>query len=120
MLLGVYNPPPNIDDSIVQYLQHLAFPPALTDSRSSLLKKDFSITLEGHKHFWKGAKPDTSCYPCALSFATMKVGATNNTIAEVDCLAAQIPLQGGFSPAAWQNAIDVMIPKNQELLFYRD
>jgi hypothetical protein len=50
----------------------------------------------------------------------MKVGATNNTIAEVDCLAAQIPLQGGFSPAAWQNAIDVMIPKNQELLFYRD
>jgi hypothetical protein len=47
----------------------------------------------------------------------MKVGATNNTIAEVDCLAAQIPLQGGFSPAAWQNAIDVMIPKNQELLF---
>jgi hypothetical protein len=41
----------------------------------------------------------------------MKAGATDATIAELDCLAAQIPLQGGFSPEAWQYATGVMVPK---------
>jgi hypothetical protein len=69
------------------------------------------MSLSDHKKFWKGAKENTSCYPCALSFATMKAGAKDEVIAEMDFLAAQIPLQGGFSPDSWQRATDVMIPK---------
>jgi hypothetical protein len=58
--------------------------------------KKFVMSLDDHIKFWKGAKENTSCFPCALSFATMKAGATDATIAELDCLATQIPLQGGF------------------------
>jgi hypothetical protein len=41
----------------------------------------------------------------------MKAGAQDDIISEVDCIAAQIPLKGGFAPEAWQYATDVMIPK---------
>jgi hypothetical protein len=69
------------------------------------------MSLNDHIRFWKGAKENTSCFPSALSFVTMKAGSKDEMIAELDCLAAQIPLQGGFAPDAWQYATDVMIPK---------
>jgi hypothetical protein len=41
----------------------------------------------------------------------MKVGATNDLIAEVEWLLARIPLLGGFSPARWKKCIIVMLLK---------
>lgn len=111
VLLGVYNPPPDIDGNTKQYLKQLAFPSSVKQNNYKAGKTTYEITLEEHIAFWKRAKEDTSCFPCALSFATMKAGAQDKVISEVDCLAANIPLKGGFSPTAWQNATDVMIPK---------
>ncbi len=111
VLLGVYNPPTDTDDITKQYLKQLEFPASLKQEHYKAATKAYKISLDEHIAFWKRAKEDTSCFPCELSFATMKAGAQDKVIAEVDCLAANIPLKGGFSPASWQHATDVMIPK---------
>jgi hypothetical protein len=72
---------------------------------------DFIISLDDHTHFWKHAKESTSCYPAEMSFATMRAGANDPKIAELDCNAANIPLKGGFAPLRWRWCLDVMIPK---------
>jgi hypothetical protein len=110
VLLGIYSPPHALDETVTKYIKQLAFPPVL-QILPPKPNQDFVMPLNDHIPFWKGAKENTSCFPCALSFATMKAGSKDKTIAELDCLAAQIPLQGGFAPDAWQYATDVMIPK---------
>jgi hypothetical protein len=111
VLLGVYNPPPDTIDTLKKYIEQLAIPLHARHSITTTQESDFSMSLDEHIRFWNGAKEDTSCFPCALLFAMMKKGAKDATVAEVDLLAAQIPLKGGFSPDAWHHAIDVMIPK---------
>jgi hypothetical protein len=69
------------------------------------------ITTEGHYYFWKRARENTSCYPAALSFSTMKVGALHPTILQLDCAMTNIPLKPGYSPKRWKNCMDVMIQK---------
>jgi hypothetical protein len=110
VLLGVYNPPPNRDKTLKCYIEQLAFPPNWQHQQRQPLQH-YSISLEEHKQFWRNAREETACFPCALSFAKMKAGAQDDIISEVDCIAAQIPLKGGFAPDAWQYATDVMIPK---------
>jgi hypothetical protein len=50
------------------------------------------MTLESYISFWKKAKEETACYPSALSFATMKAGASDYDIASVDCALTRTPL----------------------------
>jgi hypothetical protein len=111
VLLGIYTPPPHIDDATKCYLQKLELPNPLKTINRKKYADAYAISVKEHISFWKRAKETTSCYPCELSFATMKAGASDSTIATVDCLAANIPLKGGFSPDSWQHATDVMIPK---------
>ncbi len=67
--------------------------------------------MESHKAFWRKAKENTACYPDQLSFATMKAGAKDDLIAEVDCLMTRIPLKAGYAPKRWKKCLDVMILK---------
>jgi hypothetical protein len=68
-----------------------------------------ALTVESYRAFWRKAKENISCYPSALSFATMKAGATSEIISQVDCTLTNIPLQSGYSPSRWKRSIDVMI-----------
>jgi len=61
--------------------------------------------------FWKKAKESTSVYPDALSFPTMKAGASSHLISQIECMLTRIPLKGGFSPRRWKHCLDFMILK---------
>jgi hypothetical protein len=69
------------------------------------------ISMESYRNFWKKAKEKTSAYPDALSFATMKVGATDDQISEFECSLINIALKSGYSPERWRHLLDVMILK---------
>jgi hypothetical protein len=65
--------------------------------------------------FWKKAKQDTSCYPGALSFASLKAGASDDLIAAFECAMTRISLQSGSLPKWWRQMVDVMILKRAGL-----
>jgi hypothetical protein len=56
------------------------------------------MSLDSYVSFWKKAREDTSCYPSALSFSTMKAGATDTDIAALDCTMTRLPLRYGYAP----------------------
>jgi hypothetical protein len=56
------------------------------------------LTLDKYVSFWKKAKENTSCYPDALSFATLKVGSKSSIISEMECTLTRIPLDDVFTP----------------------
>jgi hypothetical protein len=69
------------------------------------------MSLDSYVSFWKKAREDTSCYPSALSFSTMKAGATDTDIAALDCTMTILPLRYGYAPQRWKHCLDVMIMK---------
>jgi hypothetical protein len=69
------------------------------------------LTLESYVAYWKKAREETSCYPSALSFSTMKAGAYDKDIAALDCCMTRIPLKVGFAPERWKFCLDVMLMK---------
>jgi len=73
------------------------------------LKMEMSV--DSYVRYWKKAREDTSCYPSALSFATMKAGAFDQQIASLDCMMTRIPLAAGFAPSRWKRCLDIMILK---------
>jgi hypothetical protein len=77
----------------------------------ALESKDIGLTLTEYRKFWTKAKEDTACYPDALSFSTMKVGATSEYIAAIEHALVSIPLISGYSPRWWKNFLDVLILK---------
>jgi hypothetical protein len=108
VLRGDYIPPESCPASIISYLSALQAPSSV---QNHVKASDFLISLEDHIHFWRHAKASTSCYPAEMSFATMRAGASDPMIADIDCTAANIPLKGGFAPLRWRRSLDVMIPK---------
>jgi hypothetical protein len=46
-----------------------------------------------------------------MSFATMKVGATDDVISELECSLINIALRSGYSPERWRHLLDIMILK---------
>ena len=69
------------------------------------------LTLDSYIAFWLKAREDTACYPSALSFSTMKAGATDSAIAALGCSLTRIPLRFGFAPSRWKFCLDVMLQK---------
>jgi len=57
------------------------------------------------------ASEETSCYPSALSFSTMKAGAHDKDIAALDCTLTRKPLKFSFAPHRWNFCLDVMLMK---------
>jgi hypothetical protein len=66
------------------------------------------ITTDTYRSFWKKANEKTSCYPDALSFASMKAdGATYDLITELECGLINVALSSGYSPDRWKHLLDV-------------
>lgn len=42
-------------------------------------EQPMTISVDSYRGFWYKAKENISCYPLALSFATMKTGASSET-----------------------------------------
>jgi hypothetical protein len=108
VLGGVYVPKENDDPYTKDVLQELQMPQTVRDLGPQTMK----ISMESYRNFWKKAKEMTSAYPDALSFATMKVGATDDQISEFECSLINIALKSGYSPERWRHLLDVMILKN--------
>jgi hypothetical protein len=77
----------------------------------------YKSTPEEWKSFWKGATERTSCGCDILHFGTWKAGSFSETIAELDALLTDIPLQTGYSPLRWSVAIDALILKKAGVTF---
>jgi hypothetical protein len=88
---------------------------AIPDRVHELRPKDMMIPLASFQQFWRKAKEKTSCYPSPMSFATMKAGATNDVISQLDCNMTNIPLSSCYSPLRWHKLMDVMILKRSGL-----
>jgi hypothetical protein len=73
--------------------------------------QSMSISLDSYRSFWKKANERISCYPAEMSFATMKAGATDDVIAELECEMINIALESGYAPDRWKKLLDVMILK---------
>jgi hypothetical protein len=95
VLGGVYEPSDHVDQHTKDFLYELMMPQAVQD----LGPQTMEISLESFRAFWKKAKENTSCYPDDLSFATMKAGATDDTISELECELINIALKSGYSLA---------------------
>jgi len=69
------------------------------------------MSLDSYVSFWKKAREETSYYPSALSFSTMKAGTHDKDIAALDCTLTRTPLNFGFAPNCWKYCLDVMLLK---------
>jgi len=106
-LAGLYEPSQELDPKILDVIAQWQIPQSVRD----LGPLKMELSLESYVSFWKKAREDTSCYPSALSFATMKAGASDPDIAALDCTMTRLPLKYGFAPQRWKYCLDVMIMK---------
>ena len=106
-MAGLYESNKDIDQRILDVIAQWQMPQAVRD----LGPLKMELTLDTYISFWKKAKEDTSCYPSALSFSTMKAGAHDRSIAALDCSMTRIPLKHGFAPKRWKLCLDVMLLK---------
>ncbi len=106
-LAGNYTPSEDIDERILEVIAQWQMPEAVR----ALGPLKMEMSLESYRNFWKKAKEDTSCYPSAMSFSTMKAGASDPDIAATDCSLTRIPLTVGFAPQRWKFCLDVMLMK---------
>jgi len=97
----------DIDDRLLEVIAQWQMPQAVRD----ITPLKMELSLEQYIGFWKKAKEDTSCFPSALSFPTMKAGAHDPSIAPLDCTMTRIPLIYGFAPKCWKFCLDVMLMK---------
>jgi len=107
VLAGVYDSNHNLDQRILDVIAQWQMP----DEVKQLGPLKMAMSVESYVKYWKKAKENTSCYPSALSFSTMKAGAFDPQIAALDCQLTRIPLIAGFAPARWKHCLDVMIMK---------
>jgi len=107
VLDGFYDAPPTTSTHVLELLQELQIPPGIRE----LGKIDPCIGLHDYQAFWMKANEKTSCYPSSLSFSSMKAGAFNDYISEVECRLTRIPLISDYAPQRWKKCLDVMILK---------
>jgi hypothetical protein len=97
-LAGLYESNLDIDEKILNVIAQWQMPQAVRD----LGPINMDLTIDQYTSFWKKAKEDTSCFPSALSFSTMKAGSQDPSIALLDCSMTRIPLTYGFAPKRWK------------------
>jgi len=106
-LAGVYDSNSDIDPNILDVIAQWQIPQEVRQ----LGPLKMEMTLDSYTSFWGKAEEDTSCYPAALSFSTMKAGAQDPDIAALDCTMTRMPLRFGFAPSRWKFCLDVMLMK---------
>jgi hypothetical protein len=106
-LAGIYESTYDIDGRILDVIAQWQMP----DKVQELGPLKMFLSVKTYTSFWLKARGNTACYPSALSFSTMKAGASDPLIATLDCLMTRIPLTAGFAPKRWKHCLDVMILK---------
>jgi len=107
VLAGLYDPDEDTDQRILDVIAQWQMPQTVRD----LGPLQMNMTVDSYTAYWKKARENTSCYPSALSFSTMKAGAFDSSIAALDCAMTRLPLIKGFAPQRWKRCLDVMIMK---------
>jgi hypothetical protein len=107
VLAGCYVPKEPIDPYAQDLITELKMPQPIKD----IGRQSMELSVTNYKKFWNKAKENTSCYPDALSFSTMKAGSRSDMIAELECTLINIPSTSGYSPSCWKHLLDVMILK---------
>lgn len=107
VLGGVYKTESHIDLCMKAFIKELIMPQEIRDLGSH----SFQLSLASYQAFWKKTNERISCYPRALSFATMKGGSMDDFIAELVCNLINLALSSGYSLDRWKQLLDVMILK---------
>jgi hypothetical protein len=110
ILQGTFIPPDHMDKYAVQFLSQLKMQPRVQDQ---VITK--AITTASWQASWKRMKPTTSSSPFGPSFVDYIAGSRNDSIAEFDATMANIPYASGYTPKAWTQMVDVLIPKKSHL-----
>jgi hypothetical protein len=106
-LAGLYDSNHDINSRILDLIAQWQMPPEVRE----LGPLKMELHLDSYISYWKKAKEDTSCYPSALSFSTMKAGAHDIDIATLDCSMTRLPLYFSFAPRRWKFCLDGMLMK---------
>ena len=107
ILNGTFVPDTGMDPYAVQFLSHLKMDPAVR-TQPPISK---AISTKSYRDSWKKMKPNTSSSPFGPTFVHYIAGSRDQQIAEFDATMANIPYASGYSPEAWINMVDVLIPK---------
>ncbi len=91
MLTGCFEPTNNLPPYVSEFISELKMPQAVKDLGQ--LSMERYSERKGEKN-----KEKISCYPYSLSFSTMKAGATNDTIDQLECQLTRITIMSGYSP----------------------
>jgi hypothetical protein len=111
VLAGVYECNETIPEAEQQLLEALAMPSTIRTSGT----QSMDTSLDSYRSFWRKAKEATSSYPGAISFSTMKAGASSDLISAIECNMTRIPLRTGYSLRRWKKCMDVMILKKSRI-----
>jgi len=106
---GTYNPPPDTDSYLVEFLNTLA----ITASNLSPGSLHIDINTAENRSAWNSQSVTTSGEPSCLSFAHYKVASLDPLLNYIDTFFRSLPLAAGFSPVAWQRITDVEILKKE-------
>jgi hypothetical protein len=112
VLSGVYDTPDDLDFYVRELLEELHMPDAI---KTQCNLRDINLSMETYRSFWSKANTNTSCYPGALSFATLKAGSYDDIISHFECAMTRIPIKSGYSSKLWRWMLDVMIMKKAGL-----
>jgi hypothetical protein len=88
VLAGVYDSNHDLDQRILDVIAQWQMP----DEVKQLGPLKMAISVESYVKYWKKARENTSCYPSALSFSTMKASAFDPQIAALDCQLTRMDL----------------------------
>jgi hypothetical protein len=100
-LAGLYDSNHDIDERILKVIAQWQMP----EEVRQLGQLNMNMTVETYRAFWKKARENTACYLLALSFPTMKAGASDPQIACLDCKMTRILLNKGFAPQRWKHCL---------------
>jgi hypothetical protein len=106
-LAGVYSSRHDMTQYVYDVIKQWRKPPQLC----SLPTQAMPIHISQYRSFRKKAKENTACYPHCMLFLTMKAGALDDYISEIECRLTKISLAAGFAPGCWKKCKDVMITK---------
>ena len=83
----------------------------MRNTDTTLPKTNITFNAETYQDSWKKMKERTSSHP-GIHFGHMKAMDKNSPLAaKVHAILADIPIQTGYSPQAWQRCTNTMLKK---------
>jgi hypothetical protein len=111
ILAGTFSPDPDSDQYAIQFIQQMKMDPIVHAHQSSK-----AITTQSYYESWQRMKPNTSCSPSGPSFVDYIAGSRDDNITAFDTTMTNIPYASGYTPQAWTQMTDVLIPKKNNSL----